>query len=90
MAQRVWGCSLRLLQEGSNPISQIRSERWTKFISVGCITAEDVHSVRRLRTAVPSYEEEILGERTKLDTLQLLDIADQAKAKPPMSLVNQP
>jgi len=66
------GCSLRLLLGGSNPIAQMRSERWTKIISVGCITAEDVHSVRRLRTAVSSYEEEIMDELTKLDALQLL------------------
>ena len=71
------GCSLRHLLEGSNPISLMRSERWTKIIRVGCITAEDAHSVRRLRTAVPSYEEEILGERTKLDTLQLWDKASE-------------
>lgn len=66
------GCSLRLLLGGSNPIAQMRSERWTKIIRVGGVTAEDVHGVRRLRTAVSSYEEEILGERTKLDALQLL------------------
>ena len=73
------GCSLRLPLGGSNPISRIRSERWTKFISVGCITAEDVHDVRRLRTAESSYEEEILGERTKLDALQLLDEASEKR-----------
>ena len=72
-------CSLRLLLGRSNPISQMRSERWTKIIRVGCITAEDAHSVRRLRTAVSSYEEEILGERTKLDALQLLDEASEKR-----------
>lgn len=73
------GCSLRLLLEGSNPIAQMRSERWTKIIRVGGVTAGDVHSVRRLRTAVSSYEEEILGERTKLDALQLLDEASEKR-----------
>ena len=73
------GCSLRLLLEGSNPISLMRSERWTKSISVRCITAGDVHSVRRLRTAESSYEEEILGERTKLDALQVLDEASEKR-----------
>lgn len=73
------GCSLRLPLGGSNPISLMRSERWTKSISVRCITAEDVHSVRRLKTAEPSYEEEILGERTKLDAFQLLDEASEKR-----------
>lgn len=73
------GCSLRLLLGGSNRISQMRSERWTKIIRVGGVTAEDVHGVRRLRTAESSYEEEILGERTKLDALQLLDEASEKR-----------